>query len=309
MTARTDRIDELLRQEIGAILSRDVQDPRIGFVTVTDVETAPDLSTARVWVSVIGQPAERTETMRALERAMPFVRHELGSRIRLRRIPELHVRADDTAERGTRVLRLLAELESGASPDEVAPAGESLPTPAGRGTAEEGSADSRARGRRGKRERPERGLEAAPPTMSVDLTPWLDAVPEATAGALTAARNALVVCHENPDADTLGAAIAVGVIVEAHGGRATLISTDPVPPLYSFLDGMDRFLADPEADPDRRLRPARRLRLRHPRPGRRGPRSASRAVRSVAARDHRPPCLDDEHRRERLGRPGRGRHL
>jgi len=156
MTARTDRIDELLRQEIGAILSRDVQDPRIGFVTVTDVETAPDLSTARVWVSVIGQPAERTETMRALERAMPFVRHELGSRIRLRRIPELHLRTDDTAERGTRVLRLLAELESGETPPEVTPVGESLPTPAGRATAGEGSTDSRARGRRGKRERPER---------------------------------------------------------------------------------------------------------------------------------------------------------
>jgi ribosome-binding factor A len=151
MTARTDRIDELLRQEIGAILGRDVQDPRIGFVTVTDVETAPDLSNARVWVSIIGQPDERAQTMRALERAMPFVRHELGSRIRLRRIPELHVRADDTAERGTRVLRLLAELESGEAPDEAATAGESLPTPAGAkpfGTPEEGSGESRSRGRR-----------------------------------------------------------------------------------------------------------------------------------------------------------------
>ena len=79
MTQRTDRIDQLLRQEIGEILSRDVQDPRIGFVTVTDVETAPDLSTARVWVSVIGQPDERNETLKALSRALPFVRHELGS--------------------------------------------------------------------------------------------------------------------------------------------------------------------------------------------------------------------------------------
>ena len=152
MTARTDRIDELLRQEIGAILARDVQDPRIGFVTITDVETAPDLSIARVWVSVIGQPDERTKTMRALERAMPFVRHELGSRIRLRRIPELHVRADDTAERGTRVLRLLADLESGgAAADDAAPIGESLPTPAGATSpeiVEEGSSESRARGRR-----------------------------------------------------------------------------------------------------------------------------------------------------------------
>jgi ribosome-binding factor A len=135
MTARTDRIDELLRQEIGQILERDVQDPRIGFVTVTDVETAPDLSTARVWVSVIGQPEERDRTMRALERAMPFVRHELGSRIRIRRIPELHVRMDDTAQRGTRVLQLLAELEAGEAPEIQAPVMESLPTPSPRSSA------------------------------------------------------------------------------------------------------------------------------------------------------------------------------
>ena len=158
MTARTDRIDELLRQEIGAILARDVQDPRIGFVTITDVETAPDLSTARIWVSVIGQPAERTVTIRALERAMPFVRHELGSRIRLRRIPELHVRLDETAERGTRVLQLLSEIEAGALPDAPLTTGETLPTPVARlphegdaaaDEAPKGSAESRSRGRSG----------------------------------------------------------------------------------------------------------------------------------------------------------------
>jgi ribosome-binding factor A len=129
VTARTDRIDQLLRQEIGEILSREIQDPRIGFVTITDVETAPDLSTARVWVSVIGQPDEREQTLRALQRAMPFVRHELGSRVRLRRIPELQLRVDDTAQRGTRVLQLLAELEGGQTPEEPATPGESLPTP------------------------------------------------------------------------------------------------------------------------------------------------------------------------------------
>jgi ribosome-binding factor A len=129
VTQRTDRIDQLLRQEIGEILARDIQDPRIGFVTITDVETAPDLSTARVWVSVIGQPEERERTLKALQRAMTFVRHELGGRVRLRRIPELLVRADDTAQRGTRVLRLLAELEAGKNPEERAPVAESLPTP------------------------------------------------------------------------------------------------------------------------------------------------------------------------------------
>ena len=131
MTARTDRIDELLRQEIGAILAKDVQDPRIGFVTVTDVETAPDLSNAKVWVSVIGQPAERDQTIRALERAMPFVRHELGTRLRLRKIPQLHVHLDESVQRGTRVLQLLAELEAGGEPDLPPAMAESLPTPVG----------------------------------------------------------------------------------------------------------------------------------------------------------------------------------
>jgi ribosome-binding factor A len=129
MTQRTQRIDELLRQEIGALLEREVQDPRIGFVTVTDVETAPDLRHARVWVSVIGTRAERDETIAALDRAMGFVRRELGMRLRLKRIPELHVRLDETAERGTRVLQLLHELEEGHVPEDVPPVGESLPTP------------------------------------------------------------------------------------------------------------------------------------------------------------------------------------
>ena len=151
MTARTDRIDELLRQEIGAILAKDIQDPRIGFVTVTDVETAPDLSRARVSVSVIGQPAERELTMRALQRAMPFVRRELGSRLRLRRIPELQVRADDTSERGTRVLRLLAELESGGVVTEPPPVEESLPTPTPHVPLPEPAAPRKRRRKGGKR--------------------------------------------------------------------------------------------------------------------------------------------------------------
>jgi ribosome-binding factor A len=129
MTARTDRIDELLRQEIGAILAREIADPRVGFATITGVETAPDLRHAKVFVSIIGQPLERQEALRALGRAMPFVRHELGKRLRLQRIPEFHLELDETLERGTRVLRLLDELEAGHNPDELPPVGESLPTP------------------------------------------------------------------------------------------------------------------------------------------------------------------------------------
>ena len=133
MSQRTDRIDELLRQEIGRILAKEVQDPHVGFATVTDVETTPDLRHARVWVSVIGGAPERAETLDALERAMGFVRHELGVRLRLRRIPALHVLLDDSAERGTRVLRIIEELGRG---DDTAgealadaPRSETLPTP------------------------------------------------------------------------------------------------------------------------------------------------------------------------------------
>ncbi len=129
MSQRTERVDELLRQEIGALLTKEVSDPRIGFATITDVETSPDLGHAKVWVSVIGGKGDRDETLRALADAMPFIRRELGKRLRIRRIPALHVRLDDSAERGTRVLHLLQELESGVEPLEIEPFDESLPTP------------------------------------------------------------------------------------------------------------------------------------------------------------------------------------
>ena len=133
MSQRTERIDQLLREEISRLLTEEVADPRVGFATITDVETTPDLRHARVWVSVIGQPAERTATIAALSRAMPFVRRELGRTLRIKRIPDLHVELDDTAERGTRVLHLLDELESGrAEPSTELPAGETLPTPVAR---------------------------------------------------------------------------------------------------------------------------------------------------------------------------------
>jgi ribosome-binding factor A len=135
MSQRTERVDELLRQEIGEIVAREIADPRVGFATITEVETTPDLRHAKVWVSVIGQQAERDATIAALRRAVPFVRHELGGRLRLRRIPDLHIQLDDTAERGTRILQLLSDLESGETPTDDPsghPEAESLPTPVAR---------------------------------------------------------------------------------------------------------------------------------------------------------------------------------
>ena len=127
MTQRTVRLDELLLQEISRIITRDIHDPRVGFVTVTKVDVTPDLRHARVWVSIIGQPEERATAFRALARAMPFVRHQLGE-LRLKRIPELSLQLDDSVERGTRVMQILDDLEAGREPRDL-PSGETLPTP------------------------------------------------------------------------------------------------------------------------------------------------------------------------------------
>ncbi len=82
--------------------------------------------------------------------------------------------------------------------------------------------------------------------MNIDLSSWLPDVPQVVVDRIAAARNALAVGHENPDADTLGASLAVGQLVEAHGGRATFVCSDPPPSLYRFLPGIDRFVTDPD---------------------------------------------------------------
>lgn len=133
MSERTRRIDHLLQEEISAVIQREVHDPRVGFVTITSVETTPDLRHATVYASVIGDEPQRKATMAALGRAMPFVRHNLG-RLHLKRIPELHLREDDSAQRGTRVMRLLDQVEaelqgSGERVDEPAVDAPDLPTP------------------------------------------------------------------------------------------------------------------------------------------------------------------------------------
>jgi len=84
--------------------------------------------------------------------------------------------------------------------------------------------------------------------MSVDLTPWTGSVPDTVVERLRGARRVLAVGHENPDADTLGATLAVCRIVESLGGAADPICTDPVPPLYAFLPGVERVRMDPAPD-------------------------------------------------------------
>ena len=166
MSQRTERIDELLRQEIGQAIERELADPAIGFATVTGVETSPDLAYARVWVSVIGTPEQRQATLAALRRAMPYVRRGLGPKLRLRRIPELDVRLDESAERGTRVLHLLDELEAGRTPQDESPAAESLPTPVAR-LPHEGDAETEPKPAGEPPKKPRRRLQGARPAGRV----------------------------------------------------------------------------------------------------------------------------------------------
>ena len=111
MSQRTDRLDSQIRQELMELLHREMKDPRLGFATITRVETARDLGSAKVWVSIMGTDDERAATMRALTDAAPWLRRQLGARLTVRHIPQLMIRHDDSIEAGDRVLRLLRELE------------------------------------------------------------------------------------------------------------------------------------------------------------------------------------------------------
>ena len=113
MSQRTDRLDSQIRQELMELLQREMKDPRIGFATITRVETARDLGSARVWVSVLGTHEEQTSAIAALTSAAPWLRRQLGDRLTIRHIPQLDIRHDDSIEAGDRVLKLLRELEEG----------------------------------------------------------------------------------------------------------------------------------------------------------------------------------------------------
>jgi len=108
---RPDRVGEQIREELSALLSRGaVHDPGIGFITLTRVQASPDLQLARVYYTTLGDSAARKETARALERATPFLRREIGNRIRLRRVPVIEFRFDESVAHQDRVEQIIQEL-------------------------------------------------------------------------------------------------------------------------------------------------------------------------------------------------------
>jgi ribosome-binding factor A len=119
--ARMRRVDEAMREVVAATVS-ELSDPRLGFVTVTGVETSPDLRTAKVFVSVLGDSTERDATLDALRSSHGVIQSRIAAETRMKRTPTLTFHYDDTIEKGVRISRLLDETAEDAGPDGEGPA-------------------------------------------------------------------------------------------------------------------------------------------------------------------------------------------
>ena len=109
--ARREKIGSSLRGALSRIVQTEMNDPRLGFVTVTAVEVSPDLRLARVFVSILGDPAARAQAVETLERARGFLRHRLAESLSMRRTPELRFQLDLSTDRGEQIERLLDTSE------------------------------------------------------------------------------------------------------------------------------------------------------------------------------------------------------
>jgi ribosome-binding factor A len=107
------RVDEAIRQVIGDAVAAELKDPRVGFVTVTDVRTSVDLRHARVYVSVLGDGEQREATMAGLRSAHGFLQGKVASELHLKRTPAIELFYDDTTDRALRVDALIEELDQG----------------------------------------------------------------------------------------------------------------------------------------------------------------------------------------------------
>jgi ribosome-binding factor A len=103
------RVNEVIREVLAAAIATDLKDPRIGFVTVTDVDTSPDLRAARVYVSVLGTEEEREDAMKGLRSAHGFLQSRIASEVRMKRTPTLTFVYDETIERAARLTEMLED--------------------------------------------------------------------------------------------------------------------------------------------------------------------------------------------------------
>ncbi|MFL6280501.1 MAG: 30S ribosome-binding factor RbfA [Vicinamibacterales bacterium] len=117
--SRAARVGDQIQAELASLLTRDVHDPGIGFLTITRVTVTADLQQARVYYTTIGDDKAKRESARALGRATPFLRRQVGQRLNLKRVPELTFFYDESIEHADRIERILQELETerAARPD------------------------------------------------------------------------------------------------------------------------------------------------------------------------------------------------
>lgn len=110
MNLRANRVGEQIKKELSDIIGRKLKDPRVGFVTVTDVEVTGDLQQAKVYLTVLGDEEQKKDTLDGLEKAKGFIRSEVGKRIRLRKTPELIFEIDESIEYGNRIETLIKKI-------------------------------------------------------------------------------------------------------------------------------------------------------------------------------------------------------
>ena len=116
--SRPDRVADQIRSELAALLAREVHDPGLGFVTITRVQVSRDLQQARVFYTALGDEKSRRQSERTLHRALPFLRRQIGARLRLKRVPELHVLYDESIAGQDRIEQLINELHSAPAPSD-----------------------------------------------------------------------------------------------------------------------------------------------------------------------------------------------
>ena len=107
--ARVDKLDSILMKEISTIILQDINDPKLGFPTVTAVDVAPDLNTAKVFVSFLGKNYKKRDGIEALRKAKGYIKSQLAKRLKMRKIPDLHFVVDDTLDKAERIDEILSK--------------------------------------------------------------------------------------------------------------------------------------------------------------------------------------------------------
>lgn len=112
MSLKSDKISGIIQKNISEIIQFSLKDPKVGFVTITDVQVSGDLSIAKVYVSFLGQDARKAAGMKALERSKGFIRSELSKRLSIRKVPELKFLEDNSLERANKIEKIIADIHS-----------------------------------------------------------------------------------------------------------------------------------------------------------------------------------------------------